>query len=264
MKIIKKSVTLILCIIFGCSFVGCGAIMQNNKQDVEAALDEYFNACNMLDFEAVHNASYPEGMEGPISSVLLSDSEYEVFCFWKSDMGFARSRVDNADWSKFIPDFVVYEEYPFVYQDDDGGLVDRDFNEITMEEALPEFAVTYEIEQMGRFENVSVSQRNGLQFIELDNMDEIVTLADGSHLDVNDMYVAQISIEWSYKNNLYGYNKDWWKDDTFCEYNELTYNEIIKEYADYDYIVFVYQYDGEWYVYPEKMSAGVISYQAEF
>lgn len=28
--------------------------------------------------------------------------------------------------------------------------------------------------------------------------------------------------------------------------------------------VFVYQYDGEWYVYPEKMSAGVISYQAEF
>lgn len=264
MKTIKKSVALILCIIFGCSFVGCGAIMQNNKQDVEAALDEYFNACNMLDFEAVHNASYPEGMEGPVSSVLLSDSEYELFNYWKSSMGFSRSKLDNADWIRFIKDFPLYEDYILVYPSDDGGLLDSEFNEITMEEALPDFTVSYEIEEMGRLENVAVSRREGLKQIELNNMDEIVKLTDGTYMDVDDMYVAQISIEWSYKNNLYGYNKDWWNNDIFCENVDFTYSETIDECANYDYIVFVYQYEGEWYVYPENISEGLISYQAEF
>lgn len=78
------------------------------------------------------------------------------------------------------------------------------------------------------------------------------------------MYVAQISVEWYYGDNLYGYNKDWWNDESFAEKIGQTYDAAIESRADYDYVVFVYQYAGEWYVYPENLTAGLMNYTVEF
>ena len=65
-------------------------------------------------------------------------------------------------------------------------------------------------------------------------------------------------------NNLYGFNPDWWQDKDYSEMGPYTYEEWIEEYASKEYIVFMYKYEGEWYVYPEILELAHIIWEVEF
>lgn len=262
MKTIKRNVALIICLVFLGTLCGCSTGQQSEASE---ALKEYFDACNEMDMDAIHNASIPAGKEGYYSASLLSEDDYSFFQNWRTSMGFARSKLDLADFVRFNPKLVIFEDYPYVNEGENGELLNYDGEKITLKEALPDFEVNYTVEKMEQFGDCTVYLRDGLTWIELEDMDQIVALEDGSFLDVDDMYVARLKVEWFYDNNLYGYNRHWWKDEEFCKISPFaSYEDAIKDYEDMEYIVFVYKYDDEWYVCPERLPGATFMYKAEF
>lgn len=261
-KKVKRSVALILCMVFAFGIWGCNP---GAKSGPEGAIKAYFDACNEMSMQAIHDASFPEGKMGATSSRMLREGDYTFYNNWVSYMGFTRSKFDMADWVKFDPEFAMFDDYTYVAEGENGELVNRERERITIKEALPDFSVDYDVEELVNMGDCSVYIRDGLEKVEITNMDEIVTLEDGSYLDVDDMYVAQLKVEWYYKDNLYGYSKRWWNDEDFCKVTPYdTYDDAVKECADTEYYVFVYKYNNEWYVYPECLNMGVILYEIEF
>lgn len=261
MKMLKKNLALILCLTLVGMLSGCGSQAKSGPSE---AIKEYFDACNAMDMEAIDNASIPDGKEGYYTSQLLSTDDYSFYENWRSTMGFYRSKLDAADFIKFNPEFVIFDDYSYVSTGPNGELLNYDREEITLEEALPDFSVNYKIEEIEQFDDCTAYLKSGLSLIEIEDMDKVVALSDGSFLDVQDMYVAKLKVEWSYGNNLYGYNKSWWNDEEFCNFVPASYEDTIKEHADLDYIVFVYKYNDEWYVCPENLKASTFLYAAEF
>lgn len=259
MKKLRRGLVLLVCIVLGGALLGCGS----DESRVKKALDNYIDAYGDMSLEAIHNASFPEGMEGLSCSESYCETDYDFFEYWRN-AGFARGSLDIYDYTQSIPDFVVYEDYPLVYEGENGEMVDKEGNQVTIEEAFPDFSISYNVVNMAPFEDCTVSHREVFDLIQDDNMDEIVHLADGGYLDVDDMYVANLQVEWSYGNNLYGYNQDWWDDSTFCENMYCTYEEAIEERLSREHIVFIYKYNDEWYVYPEKLGLSAFLYEAEF
>lgn len=261
-KRVKRSMAVVLCLVFLGALCGCNSGAQGGPSE---ALKEYFDACNAMDMEAIHNASYPEGMEGYYSDQLLSETDYDFYNNWRVNMGFARSRLDLADYIKFNPELVIFDDYPNVTMGPNGELLNYDREEITLEEALPNFSVTYHVEEMESLKNCTLNLRDGLSLIKMEDMDRIVALKDGSFLDVDEMYVAQVQVEWYYGNKLYGYNKSWWNDEEFCKLSPYaSYEDAIEDYENTDHVMIIYKYDDEWYVYPEKLNAASFMYKAEF
>lgn len=261
-KKIKKIVAVVMCMVFAVALLGCGSASSGGAED---AIARYFEACNNMDMEAIHAASYPAGMNGSLSERLLQEGDYNFYMLWRDQLGFSRSKFDMADWAKFDPNFIVLEDFPVAYEGENGEMQTRDGDRLTIEEVFPDFAVEYTIEEMEHFGDCEVYARDGLSLIDRDNMDEIVGVDGYGWLDVDDMYVAQLKVEWSYKGNPYGYNRHWWKDENFTKLSAVgNYEDLVAEQADREYIVFVYKYDGEWYVYPESLRVATILYTAEF
>ena len=74
-----------------------------------------------------------------------------------------------------------------------------------------------------------------------------------SDVEVGDIYVAQLHIEWKYDNMLYGYDKSWWNDEEFDRWVKNgsfpeTYKEAINEAKNRVYTLIIYECDEEWYV----------------
>lgn len=260
MKTIKRSIAIILCLISVGALCGCGS----GAKGPEAALKEYFEAYNKMDLEAIHNATYPEGTEATCRE-LLCENDYDYYEYWKEDMGFPRSEWDSSDYAPLqsLPNFkVMYEEYPMVYEGENGILVDAEGNQLTLKEALPDFSISYEIIEMASFEDCTV--RETYRTV-IEDMNEIVpAYIDTDKIAVEEMYVAKLNVEWFYGNNLYGFNPDWWQDKDYSEMGPYTYEEWIEEYASKEYIVFMYKYEGEWYVYPEILELAHIIWEVEF
>ncbi len=260
MNTIKRSIAIILCLISVGALCGCGS----GAKGPEEALKEYFEAYNKMDLEAIHNATYPEGAEGGCKE-LLCENDYDVYEYWKEDMGFPRSKWDSSDYAPLqsLPNFkVMYEEYPMVYEGENGILVDAEGNQLTLKEALPDFSISYEIVEMVRFEDCTV--RETYRSV-IEDMNEIVpAYIDTDKIAVEEMYVAKLNVEWFYGNNLYGFNPDWWQDKDYSEMGPYTYEEWIEEYASKEYIVFMYKHEGEWYVYPERLELAHIIWEVEF
>lgn len=261
-KKIKRSIAVVLGMVCAFAMLGCGS---GASGGAEEAIARYFKACNDMDMEAIHAASYPAGMNGSLSERLLQEGDYNFYMLWRDQLGFSRSKFDMADWAKFDPNFIVLEDFPVAYEGENGEMQTRDGDRLTIEEVFPDFAVEYTIEEMEHFGDCEVYARDGLSLIDRDNMDEIVGVDGYGWLDVDDMYVAQLKVEWSYKGNPYGYNRHWWKDENFTKLSAVgNYEDLVAEQADREYIVFVYKYDGEWYVYPESLRVATILYTAEF
>ncbi len=261
-KKIKKIVAVVMCMVFAVALLGCGSASSGGAED---AIKEYFDACNDMDMEAIHAASYPAGMNGTYSEKILQEGDYNFYMCWREQLGFSRSKYDMADWAKFDPNFIVFEDFPVAYEGENGELQTRDGERLTLEEVFPDFAVEYTIEELEHFGDCEVFARDGLSLIAMENMDEIVGVDGYGWLDVDDMYVAQLKVEWSYEDKPYGYNRHWWKDENFAKSpTGGSYEEVVAEQADMEYIVFVYKYDGEWYVYPESLKVATILYKAEF
>lgn len=261
MKTIKKSIAIFLCLISIGALCGCGS----GAKGPEEALKEYFDAYNNVDFQEIHNATYPEGAEGGCKE-LLCENDYDVYEYWKEDMGFPRSEWDSSDYAPLqsLPNFkVMYEEYPMVYEGENGILVDAEGNQLTLKEALPDFSISYEIIEMAPFEDCTVYQN--LDRVKLDDIDDVVSgYFETGKIDVEDMYVAKLQVEWSYGNNLYGFNPAWWNDEEFSKMMFDTYEETIEKKASEEYIVFVYEYENKWYVYPEKLDISRTFWNVEF
>ena len=261
MKTLKKNLALILCLTLIAALSGCGSQAKSGPTE---AIKEYFDAYNAMDMEAIHNASIPEGKEGYDTLGLLYTDDYSFYETWRSTMGFYRSKPDAADFIKFNPEFIIFEDYSYVTTGPNGELLNYDREKITLEEALPDFSIDYKIEEIEQFDDCTAYLKSGLSSFEIEDMDKVVALSDGSFLDVEDMYVAKLKVEWSYGNNLYGYNKSWWNDEEFCSFVPASYEDTIKEQADLEYILFVYKYNDEWYVCRENLKASSFMYAAEF
>lgn len=261
-KKIKKIVAVVMCMVFAVALLGCGSASSGGAED---AIKEYFDACNDMDMEAIHAASYPAGMSGSFSERLLSESEYDFYYCWINVLGFYRSKYDLADWAKFDPNFIVFEDFPVAYEGENGELQTRDGERLTLEEVFPDFAVEYTIEEMEHFGDCRVCFRDGLNLIDMKDMDQIIGVDEEGYLDVEDMYVAQLKVEWSYEDKPYGYNRHWWKDENFAKApTGGSYEELVAEMEDMEYTVFVYKYDGEWYMFPVTLKMASTFYKAEF
>lgn len=261
MKKVQRSLMLILCIIFVCMLVGCGS----DESKVQKALDKYFDAYGDMSLEAIHNATYPDEVNDASCKELLCENDYDYYEYWKETMGFPRSKWDSSDYAPLqLSNFkVMYEEYPMVYEGENGILVDAEGNQLTLKEALPDFSISYEIVEMKPFRECKVSEN--LDGREVETMNDIVpAYIDTEKLDVEEMYVAKLNVEWSYGNNLYGFNQDWWQDKDYSAMSPYTYEECIEEYASREYIVFIYKHEGDWYVYPERLELAHIIWDVEF
>ncbi len=249
----KRIVAILLCTIIVSALAGCGGAQPDG---VEEAMESYFDAYNQMDMKAIVAASFPEGMEGYYTESLLQEGDYNFFENWRRQLGFYRSDFDYYGWLRFDPNSVVGEDYIEGYEGENGELETIDGQTLTLEEALPDFSIKYTIEEIAPFADCNVFL--GYSGMELEDMDRIVILKDGSTLDVDEVYVAQVQIEWYYGDYLYGYNRDWWSDEEFCQtmlQDDYTYEDKVNEMAETDYILFVYKYNDAWYVYPENLHA---------
>lgn len=261
-KKVKRSVAVVLCLVFCFALLGCGSGTSGGAAD---AIKEYFDACNDMDMAAIHAASFPEGMNGRYSERLLQEGDYNFYKCWREDLGFVRSKYDMADWAKFDPNFIVFKDFPNGYEGENGDLQTKDGERLTLEEAFPDFSVEYTIEELEHFSDCRVCLRDGLSLVDLEDMDQIVQLDDSSFLDVDDMYVAQLKVEWAYEDKPYGYNRHWWKDENFLKSPVFSsYEDAVSDLEDIEYYVFVYKYNDEWYVYPETWNKAAFLYKVEF
>lgn len=228
-------------------------LIQTEEEKALAAIKKYFEAYGDMDLEAIHNASYPKGCE--MDSRMVCETEYDFFDCWINFLGMGRSRFDYTDWTKVDPTFLVYKDYPLVYEGVNGELLNYEGEQLTLDEVLPNFLILYEIIEMKPYEECSVYYRVGLdEFHEIASKDEIVRPPYGEYIAVDNMYVAQVKVEYYYGDDLYGYNKDWWNDETFYERSYVkSYEEEIED-CIIESIFFVYEYDGNWYVYPHQVN----------
>ena len=100
--------------------------------------------------------------------------------------------------------------------------------------------------------------------------------ATGNYIKVTDVKVAIIRIHWSYGDKKYGYDEKWWDNDKFIgfisdNYGEgidlpasrkrfervdlRKYDDLIEYMDDVEYEYILYKSDGEWYVFPERITA---------
>ena len=235
-------------------------LIQTDEEKALAAIKKYFEAYGDMDLEAIHNASYPKGCE--MDSRMVCENDYEFFECWRHYMGFTRSRFDWEDVAERNPNFFVFEDYPMCYKGENGELLNAEGDIISLDEALPGFSISYEIIEMEPYEECTVYYRIGLEELyEINSMDEIVH-ADGEYFDVDNMYVAQVKVEYYYGDDLYGYNKDWWNDEEIS--HSISYEEEIEQ-ASVESVLFIYKYKGSWYAYPNNyLNSTSWHYKVEF
>lgn len=237
-------------------------LIQTDEEKALVAIEKYFEAYNDMNLEAIHNASFPKGFE--MNSWMVCETEYDFFYCWARVLGMNRSLFDGGLDMTDIPNFVVYRDYPMVYADENGDLLDCNGEKLTLEEVLPNFSISYDIIEIKPYEECTVYYRDGMEYYEFGSMDKIVPGQGEEYLDIDNMYVAQVKVEYYYGDDLYGYNKDWWNDETFCEYNHWgSYEETIED-AFRESVLFIYEYDGDWYVYPIRWRDSGYTYKVEF
>ncbi len=220
-------------------------IIQTDEEKARAALEKYFAAYNDMDVEAIYNASYPKGTE--MDPRIVCENDYDFYECWRMRFGLTRSRYDWFDIMESNPDLPVFEDYPICYEGENGELLDAEGNVISLDEAFPDFSISYEILEMKPFEECALFLREGLYDLhEIDNIDSIIQNPEGGCFDIDSMYVVLVDVEYYYGEDLYGYNKDWWNDERFPY--SITYEEEIEE-ASREHMLYIYEYNGKWYVY---------------
>lgn len=238
-----------------------------NKSPQEKALDRYFEACEELDAEKVLETFTPS----PDYNVLHQGA----FMFWERTLGFHRG----------IPTFLgpqefgvknakkYYKSYGLDFPDDVKDLETiRADDKDDLEKLYPDFSCDYELIKMKNADDVTVSMVNMGSINRVlgeDNATEIdikEEIENAVGEDVGDVYVAQIKMKWACGDMEYGNDESWWKDkafkkmitDNFRDYDDFsysTYEKVVKSYEKEKYTVFIYECDGEWYVYPYNFAS---------
>ena len=260
------------------------------KTPQEEALNNYFDAINNFDVDAFMEACYPQ-------ESIDADRGYSngTVSWYTStqNMGLTRGPIDMSNGRcdfGFKDNKVLAESYPspcssflasLAREEGDEKKAEEyeqeyeEYNELRESDAgaknyLCDLRITYNLLQMDILNDCKVVTNNGY---EVDVNDYINGMINGGNDEVavsaDDIYVARIQIEWAYGDKLYGWDEAWWNDSDFLNSVSMlnitsrnTYESIIEEYKNREYVMFIYQYNGDWYVWPERL-VWALDYQVE-
>ena len=216
------------------AFSGCGIKSNKNETAVRTAVDAYFKATNDMDLDEIYILRGPN--EEKADDVRMIDYYKMLY-------------PPNAlfeDWRQFGPD-----DYYYALMGDYGYSGDRDEIEeefkhdketdtIIGTKLIPR--VDYEIEVIKDATKCKVSYREGLSSIDVNKKNEINKKFG---VDPDEVYYVKANYKYYYNDMLYGYNPEWWEINDFSQ----SYEDTIKKYEDLYKNIFVYSYQGNWYVY---------------
>lgn len=253
------------------------------KTPQEEALNNYFDAIKSFDTDAFMEACYPQELIGKDSLKRGSVAGYvDVY----GGLGLSRGLVDESVF--YMPSFsdghlaVVAESYPDVgsglffdlalaegdekkaeeYKQAHEEYVELAQSDDGAKTLLKDLKITYNMVGMDKFNDCTVYNIIENENVDADYINKLINGYDNDVVNVSadDIYVARIQVEWAYGDKLYGWDEDWWNDSDFVDWVAMhnitprnTYESIIEEYKNREYVMFIYRYNGEWYVCPDTL-----------
>ena len=216
-------------------------------------IDDYFEAINDKDIEEIYEIEYDD-------EALNLKNDYDVnklFYFTNNMfMGFNRGLYE-ADYLRTID--VVYNSYPNINKEGSEEKVTR--------KTLNMLKVDYKVVDITPLEkfDLTVKGFTNLKEVTIDDVEDYANVIDfetgeSSRIKVDDVYIAQVKVEWFYDDMKYGVNKKWWDDEEFCSLvnhydGHRTYKAAIDSFEKYDgtdkdkvYILILYKAKGDWHI----------------
>jgi len=264
-KGIKKPVIISAIVVLALG-LGIGAYFlffkKANKSPQEKVLDGFFEALSEMDMSKAESYCAPAGSEkyGTIidqQGQSLSNQITNRFCF-------CRSTLQQMDYLRFEQEIldIYLSSYGFVSAKNGGweDYCETNDDNARFKEKYKDFKVDYELVSLKKASEYTISYRDRIKKIEIPDMAEYIS--SNREVDVNDVYVAKIKIHWRYGNKKYGFDEAWWNNEKFTRafensglYNErtgkkcTTYSQVINYYDNSVYDVFIYESNGEWYIF---------------
>ena len=260
----KKKFFIIPLIVVLLAAIGVGAFFlffrKNQTDPTEKqiqVLDAYFEAMSDMDFDTIYRLNAPDSDERfnvGTDRVTLAELLIDMYRY-------PRGSLD--DMFSYFPDMFL-KSYGFPERDKGGMEESRKVNKDPdlFRKHYKDFKAEYDLISLENASEYEISYGHGRRQVE----DMAEYIADDMGLDVEDVYVAKIHIYWSYGDKEYGYDKSWWDNEKYREvvgesgpYDEnigkkvQTYREYVDYYDNLEYNVFLYEVDGEWYIYNINM-----------
>lgn len=248
-------------------------VLHKNKKSLtpqEDAIDRYFNAINDVDYEEFNHVVYSEDVADK-----RLEEDYARHSFlnnhYFTQNGDMQDGLANSDFLKMME--CVKETYS-EYLEQSSSLSEGNYDE--PEEWLRNhFSASYKLNYIKAFDDCKLQQLRGnkLEYVTKDDIEKAVSYTNNDtgesiEVEVDDIYVASINYEWEYDGNLYGLDKELWKNKDFIEFVEG--NRNLSSYADAvdskeewcsNVIMVIYSVDDNWYAMPYVLSKYMGSYR---
>lgn len=264
---LKKKSLLISIIVVVCAVVIIAIFSlkkdgDQNNNEKEKVIKEYFKAINDKDLDAIYDVGYPKSVKNQIADKSKLNSinllDFYTNTTTPKTLGFTRGLYEVEHLKKRT----MYS-YPNVEQ----GLSAEEVQKQT----LSMLNVKYNILDIQPFEKLKVvgSTAMGDKQLSFDDIEDRLYRKDFKtgdvmyDIEIEDLYIAILDVEWSYGDMLYGMDKSWWNDEaisyTLSDTYDKTYDSAINNMKTIDgnpkvYVLFLYKYDGDWYIIePEKL-----------
>lgn len=249
-------------------------VVHKNKKSLtpqEDAIDRYFNAINDVDYEKFNHVVYSEDVADK-----RLEEDYARHSFlnnhYFTQNGDMQDGLANSDFLRMME--CVKETYS-EYLEQSGNLSEGNYDE--PEEWLRNhFSASYKINYIKAFDDCKLQQwrSHGWTDVTKDDIEKAVSYTNIStgesiEVEVDDIYVASINFEWEYDGNLYGLDKELWKNNDFVEFVEGRTTDL-SSYADAvdskeewcsNVIMVIYSVDDNWYAMPYVLFKYVGSYR---
>lgn len=249
-------------------------VLHKNKKSLtpqEDAIDRYFNAINDVDYEEFNHVVYSEDvadkkLEGDYARGSFLNNHYFT------QNGDMQDGLANSDFLRMME--CVKETYS-EYLEQSGKLSEGNYDE--PEEWLRNhFSASYKINYIKAFDDCKLQQLRGntLEYVTKDDIEKAVSYTNNDtgesiEVEVDDIYVASINYEWEYDGNLYGLDKELWKNKDFIEFvegrttNLSSYADAVDSKEEWcsNVIMVIYSVDDNWYAMPYVLSRYIGSYR---
>lgn len=247
-------------------------VVHKNKKSLtpqEDAIDRYFNAINDVDYEEFNHVVYSEDVadkrleEDYARGSFLNNHYFSQY----GDMQDGLANLERLRMMECVKE--TYSEY----LEQSGKLSEGNYDE--PEEWLRNhFSASYKINYIKAFDDCKLQQwrSRGWTDVTKDDIEKAVSYTNIStgesiEVEVDDIYVASINFEWEYDGNLYGLDKELWKNNDFIEVVEgwphvASYADAVDSKEEYfsNVIMVVYSVDDHWYAMPYVLSKNMGSY----
>jgi len=234
---------------------GVGAFFlfgKKKSKEAEQALKNYFEAVNSLDMNAVYDVCYPAG------STADRDSDVSAFQFFTNKLLFIQGIPQTMDTMRMDHDLMTayYSDYGYSgsYSDMVAECRAATSDSSRIKEAMPGFKASYKLKRMEKASVCEISYRNGLKYVEVDDIEGTIESDTGVEVEDGAVYAAEIGIYWEYNGMPYGNNKSWWDIDAFQRATEHSqyfgsYETTIDYFDQQVYHTLIYKCDGKWYIW---------------